>query len=113
MKPEKKAAPARSGALEPEHSEVIERPDTSLLSASPQQIVARLKNTLDQVNRLPVIEGEPGRLLLDALEYLDKIRDGIRERMREAIYQEPDLVPGWHVEEVVIKKRCRNREGRP
>ena len=88
-------------------------PDATLVSYTPQQIVARLKSTLAQLDRLPVLEGEPGALLLEALEYFDRIRDGIRARMREAIYESPGLVPGWHVEERTVLSLCRNKEGRP
>jgi hypothetical protein len=88
-------------------------PDTSLISASPQQIVTRFRNTLSQLDRLPVLEGEPGALLLEALEYTDKIRDAIRARMREAIYESPGLVPGWRVEERTVLSLCRDKGGQP
>jgi len=99
MIPQKK----KPTALEPSSgrkTDMVSDPrESSSLALSPQEIVARLRRALKRVELLPLPEGEEGTALLDALELANQIRDKVRAKAREALLEEPGLIPHWSAHE--------------
>jgi hypothetical protein len=107
--PQKKVAPSLP-TKEPVHSIVKKSADTSPQVSGSQQIIARLKAILNLVDTIPIPEGALGADLLEALELTDRVRDRIRARVKELLVAHPHLIAGWHVEQVLILKLCRDKE---
>jgi hypothetical protein len=73
--------------------------DSSLVSATPQQIVARLAHVLAQIDRLPLPIGQAGCHLLDALELAAQIREKVREKARELLTEDPRGIANWYLQD--------------
>jgi hypothetical protein len=87
---------ARSRRLPVREKPDKQQPESSLL-ASPEQAVKRLQSVLADIDKLPLLVGEAGCLLLDGLELTDKIRERVRSKAKEVLAKEPGLIDNWSV----------------
>jgi hypothetical protein len=85
--------------------------ELNFVPLSPQGLIERLEKIVGKVDSLPIPEGTTGAQLLEVLELTDRVRDRIRARVKELLVANPHLIPRWHVEQAVILKLCRDKEG--
>jgi hypothetical protein len=64
-----------------------------------QEFTKRLKAIATEFGRVHLPPGEPGTMVLDIFESLDKIRANLRDQAKEMLKRTPDALPGWHLTE--------------
>src|SRR6516162_11415078 len=68
--------------------------------------VVRLRRICAELDQLELPTGPVGCALLDALELANQIHDEVRAKAREALLEEPGLIPHWSAQESAPSTRA-------